>query len=103
VALIDQQDGVSARWPRLSPLVRTRRARRVVEHRAQRIRLYAPAKIADVFAADLRSLAAFRIVLAVVVLLDLANRASDLTAHYTDSLRCGTFRVARFSSSWRVI
>ena len=38
----------------------------------------------DVFGADLRSLAVFRIVLALLVLADLANRATDMTAHYSD-------------------
>jgi hypothetical protein len=38
----------------------------------------------EVFAADLRSLAAFRIALALVVLLDLADRVPNLNAHYTD-------------------
>ena len=42
------------------------------------------AKVTEVFVADLRSLAAFRIVLAVLVLADLANRATDLSAHYAD-------------------
>lgn len=42
------------------------------------------AKIVEVFGADLRSLAAFRIVLALFVLADLANRSTDLYAHYTD-------------------
>src|SRR5215211_6204755 len=42
------------------------------------------AKIVEIFGADLRSLAAFRIVLAGLVLLDLAGRAPDLYAHYTD-------------------
>ncbi len=41
-------------------------------------------KVMDVFGADLRSLAVFRIVIALLVLADLANRATDLTAHYTD-------------------
>ena len=35
------------------------------------------AKIVEVFGADLRSLAAFRIVLALLVLADLANRYTD--------------------------
>ncbi|MEA2292436.1 MAG: hypothetical protein QOE86_75, partial [Solirubrobacteraceae bacterium] len=39
----------------------------------------------DAFAADLRSLAAFRIVLGLLVLVDLADRARNLTAHYTDA------------------
>ncbi len=43
------------------------------------------AKIMDVFGADLRSLATFRIVLALLVLSDLLNRATDLTVHYTDA------------------
>src|SRR5215217_650430 len=42
------------------------------------------AKIVEIFGADLRSLAAFRMVLAGLVLLDLAGRAPDLYAHYTD-------------------
>lgn len=42
------------------------------------------AKLLEVFGADLRSLAAFRIVLALLVLADLANRATDLSAHYAD-------------------
>jgi len=42
------------------------------------------AKVVELFGADLRSLAAFRIVLALLVLADLASRATDLTAHYTD-------------------
>ncbi len=43
------------------------------------------AKIVELFGADLRSLAAFRIVLALLVLADLANRLSDLFAHYADA------------------
>jgi vitamin K-dependent gamma-carboxylase-like protein len=42
------------------------------------------AKLTELFGADLRSLAALRIVLAVLVLADLASRAPDLYAHYTD-------------------
>lgn len=42
------------------------------------------AKVVELFGADLRSLAAFRMVLALVVLADLAGRAPDLYAHYTD-------------------
>ncbi len=41
-------------------------------------------RLADVFGADLRSLAALRIVLALVVLMDLAGRATSLRALYTD-------------------
>src|SRR5215831_12295648 len=39
---------------------------------------------AELFGADLRSLAVFRISLALLILFDLANRSADLTAHYTD-------------------
>src|SRR3712207_3360366 len=42
-------------------------------------------KAVEVFGADLRSLAVFRIVLALLVLADLANRATDLRQHYTDA------------------
>ncbi len=42
------------------------------------------AKVVEVFGADLRSLAAFRIVLGILVLADLAGRTADLYAHYTD-------------------
>ncbi len=41
-------------------------------------------KIDNVLATDLRSLAAMRIAVALVTLLDLSIRASDLTAHYTN-------------------
>ena len=43
------------------------------------------AKIVEIFGADLRSLAVFRIVLALLVLADLAIRATDLYQHYTDA------------------
>jgi len=43
-----------------------------------------PAWVTEIFAADLRSLAALRIVLAVIVLIDLAGRSGNLLAHYTD-------------------
>lgn len=42
-------------------------------------------RILDVFGVDLRSLAAFRILLALLVLATLAVRLTDLSAHYTDS------------------
>lgn len=46
--------------------------------------LWVYAKVGEIFSADLRSLAVFRVVLALLVLADLTNRASDLSAHYTD-------------------
>ncbi len=45
---------------------------------------WARAKLVELFGADLRSLAMFRMALALLVLADLASRATDLTAHYTD-------------------
>src|SRR5215218_10030031 len=42
-------------------------------------------KIVELFGADLRSLAAFRVVLGLLMLADLASRATDLRAHYTDA------------------
>jgi hypothetical protein len=38
----------------------------------------------EIFAVDLRSLALFRIAFALLILIDLAGRVQDLTAHYTD-------------------
>src|SRR5215207_4178672 len=43
------------------------------------------AKAFEVFGADLRSLAVFRVVLAFLVFADLVNRATDLRQHYTDA------------------
>jgi Vitamin K-dependent gamma-carboxylase len=45
----------------------------------------ARAKVTEIFGADLRSLATFRIALALLVLGDLASRATDLFQHYTDA------------------
>lgn len=42
------------------------------------------AKLREIFGIDLRSLALFRIALGASLLIDLAMRARDLTAHYTD-------------------
>ena len=41
-------------------------------------------KLLEIFGADLRSLAALRIVLALTVLFDLASRATNLAVHYSD-------------------
>lgn len=49
------------------------------------VQRWAYAKVVDVFGADLRSLAIFRIVISLLALADLAIRATDLTAHYTDA------------------
>jgi len=55
----------------------------------------------DIFSLDLRSLALFRIGLALVILGDLAVRATDLVAHYTDFgvLPRGIF-LEQFSNQW---
>lgn len=49
-----------------------------------RVLRWGRAKVVEIFGADLRSLAAFRIVLALLVLADLTNRSTDLYAFYTD-------------------
>ena len=49
------------------------------------IQRWADEKAVELFGADLRSLAAFRVVLASLVLVDLATRATDFYAHYTDT------------------
>lgn len=43
------------------------------------------ARVADAFGVDLRSLALFRVALALTALADVATRAADLGAHYTDA------------------
>ena len=45
---------------------------------------YWDSKTTELFGIDLRSLAMLRVSLAIVILLDLAYRATDLKAHYTD-------------------
>lgn len=45
---------------------------------------WAREKVVTIFGADLRSLAVFRVVLAVLVLADLTSRATDLSVHYAD-------------------
>src|ERR671921_1183168 len=62
---------------------------------------WAYAKVVEIFGADLRSLATFRIVLALLVLSDLANRATDLVAHYTDAgIMPRTVLVEQVLSPW---
>jgi hypothetical protein len=62
---------------------------------------WAYAKVVEIFGADLRSLATFRIVLALLVLSDLANRATDLFAHYTDAgIMPRTVLVEQVLSPW---
>jgi hypothetical protein len=62
---------------------------------------WAYAKVVEIFGADLRSLATFRIVLALLVLADLANRATDISAHYTDAgIMPRTVLVEQLLSPW---
>lgn len=53
-------------------------------HRTSSTWQWVRAKLVKVFGADLRSLAALRIVLGLLVLVDLSRRATDLVAHYSD-------------------
>ncbi len=62
---------------------------------------WAYAKVVEIFGADLRSLATLRIVLALLVLSDLTNRATDLSAHYTDAgITPRTVLVEQVLSPW---
>ena len=59
------------------------------------------AKVVEVFGADLRSLAVFRMVLALLVLADLGIRATDFYAHYTDEgLLSRTVLLEEVLSRW---
>lgn len=58
-------------------------------------------KIQEIFGFDFRSLAAFRIGLAILFLTDLAIRATDLTAFYTDlGVLPRSVVIERFSLPW---
>ena len=67
---------------------------------------WVPTSVLEIFAADVRSLAALRIVLAVIVLVDLAGRARNLLAHYTDDgvlprhILLGETGILRPSLNW---
>jgi hypothetical protein len=64
---------------------------------------WAPEKVVELFGADLRSLAALRIVLAVLVLVDLTNRVFDFYAHYTDAgIMPRTVLLEEVLSRWAV-
>ena len=65
------------------------------------VQQWAQAKVVEIFGADLRSLATFRIVLALLVLFDIANRSTDLSAHYADSgIMPRTVLVEQVLSPW---
>ena len=55
-----------------------------------------------VFGADLRSMAALRVGCALIVILDLAQRASDLVAHYTDQGIAPRMLVIEHTNRWSV-
>lgn len=57
--------------------------------------------IGEMFGADLRSLALFRMVLGFVILLDLAGRAPSLRAHYTDAGVLPRGTVLSSLNEWR--
>ena len=57
---------------------------------------------AELFGIDVRGLAAFRIGIAVLLLIDLANRARFLTAHYTDSGLVSRSLMIPNMKSWSV-
>ena len=57
--------------------------------------------LTNVFGADLRSLAALRIGCALLILLDLLQRSTDLVAHYTDyGVAPRTLVMENLSSRW---
>ncbi len=56
-----------------------------MQHKAVGPRSFWKRYLAETFELDLRSMALARVVLALVMLVDLALRAGDLTAHYTDA------------------
>ena len=56
----------------------------------------------QLFGLDLRSLALFRIGLALLIIIDLIKRSKDLTAHYTDfGILPRAALLEHFSNSWR--
>lgn len=57
-------------------------------------------KIKELFGADIRSLAIFRIVLALTIIKDLLLRASDLKAHYTDEGIFPRVLALLFNDKW---
>ena len=59
-------------------------------------------KAQELFGIDLRSLAIFRISIALIIIVDLIGRASDLESHYTDRGVLPIDRVIEDSPQWRV-
>ncbi len=59
-------------------------------------------KAQELFGIDLRSLAIFRISIALIVIVDLITRATDLESHYTDRGVLPIDKVIEHSPKWRV-
>ena len=59
-------------------------------------------KAQELFGIDLCSLAIFRISIALIIIVDLIVRASDLESHYTDRGVLPIDRVIEHSPKWRV-
>ena len=58
-------------------------------------------KLEDLFGIDFRSLALFRMGLALLIISDLINRGSDLKAHYTDwGLLTRSVLLEKFWKPW---
>ena len=56
----------------------------------------------ELFGIDLRSLAIFRISIALIIIVDLITRATDLESHYTDRGVLPIDKVVEHSPKWRV-
>jgi len=81
----------------------TSRHTRAAGHReTRRAGRWVPAWVTEIFGADLRSLAVLRIVLAVIVLVDLAGRSRNLVAHYTDTGVLPRHVLLTETSIWRL-
>src|SRR5947199_1983538 len=78
--------------------MQTREAVEAPPHaRGQDFGTLARRKVRELFGLDVRSLAVFRVGLALVLIGDLAIRATDLEAHYTDA---GVLPRSALAPSW---
>ena len=74
----------------------------VMASRKQQFLTYSLATREQLFGLDLRSLAIFRIGLALLIIIDLIRRSEDLKAHYTDfGILPRAALLEHFSNSWR--
>lgn len=70
---------------------------------AGRLKVVLALKINELFGIDLRSLAVFRMALALLILWDLVSRSRDLTAHYTDrGVLPRAALISQFSNPWHL-